>query len=326
MTTRADCQPRTAARFKAAGFGLNSFQRAKPRRHRYIGSCGDDAESSRKPQLLPGRAPNSPPLLDMKVQQGCNSANMGIPVTTEEELRRNTVITPEDVLGLQKITKRIEELHILIPPERQSYEIQQKESIGGGLRTQPKGSFLSFPDYLCSPEENVHMIDFTRFKIRDMETGTVLFEITKPPTPAGGKKHCDPNAGRFVRYQFTPAFLQLRQEGRRHVSNVNNIVIILMTNKEVEFTVGDTPINNFRMIERHYFRDQLLKSFDFEFGFCMPSSKNTCEHIYEFPALSEEIMREMILHPYETQSDSFYFVDNKLVMHNKADYSYSGGP
>lgn len=39
------------------------------------------------------------------------------------------------------------------------------------------------PDYLCSPEENVHMIDFTRFKIRDMETGTVLFEITKPPTP-----------------------------------------------------------------------------------------------------------------------------------------------
>lgn len=42
---------------------------------------------------------------------------------------------------------------------------------------------LFFIDYLCSPEENVHMIDFTRFKIRDMETGTVLFEITKPPTP-----------------------------------------------------------------------------------------------------------------------------------------------
>ena len=38
-------------------------------------------------------------------------------------------------------------------------------------------------DYLCSPEQNVHMIDFTRFKIRDMETGTVLFEITKPPMP-----------------------------------------------------------------------------------------------------------------------------------------------
>lgn len=37
-------------------------------------------------------------------------------------------------------------------------------------------------DYLCGPEQNIHKIDFTRFKIRDMETGTVLFEITKPPT------------------------------------------------------------------------------------------------------------------------------------------------
>ncbi|XP_009979040.1 PREDICTED: protein unc-119 homolog A, partial [Tauraco erythrolophus] len=173
-------------------------------------------------------------------------------------------------------------------------------------------NLLLSADYLCTPEENVYKIDFTRFKIRDMESGTVLFEITKPAASErehNDKKDIDPNAGRFVRYQFTPAFLRLRQVGAT-----------------VEFTVGDKPINNFRMIERHYFRDQLLKSFDFEFGFCIPSSKNTCEHIYEFPQLSEDLIREMILHPYETQSDSFYFVDNKLVMHNKADYSYSGGP
>lgn len=177
--------------------------------------------------------------------------------------------------------------------------------------------------------------------------------------------------------------------------------------------MGDKPVNNFRMIERHYFRNQLLKSFDFHFGFCIPSSKNTCEHIYDFPPLSEELsewagpcgqgasertswgecgsdlssypgslvsghyshvtnretqaqrgwgnslrlfglspsrsyegpavawlqlltfappgwaslaVNEMIRHPYETQSDSFYFVDDQLVMHNKADYSYSGAP
>ncbi|KAI1894029.1 hypothetical protein AGOR_G00129780 [Albula goreensis] len=206
----------------------------------------------------------------MKVKTECSSADVGVPVTTEDELLRNPIITPEDVLGLQKITE----------------------------------------NYLCTPEENIHNIDFTRFRIRDMETGTILFEITKPPGSGrvGEKRDFDPNAGRFVRYQFTPAFLQLRQVGAT-----------------VEFTVGDLPINNFRMIERHYFREKLLKSFDFEFGFCIPSSKNTCEHIYEFPPLSEETMREMILHPYETQSDSFYFVDNKLVMHNKADYSYSGG-
>ncbi|KAB5550516.1 hypothetical protein PHYPO_G00054610 [Pangasianodon hypophthalmus] len=205
----------------------------------------------------------------MRVKQG---AEGGLPCTTEEELLKKPVITPEDVLGLQRITV----------------------------------------NYLCSPEDNVHKIEFTRFKIRDMETGTVLFEITKPPaleSTEDRRKDLDPNAGRFVRYQFTPAFLRLRQVGAT-----------------VEFTVGDIPINNFRMIERHYFRGRLLKSFDFEFGFCIPSSKNTCEHIYEFPPLSEELMNEMIQYPYETQSDSFYFVDNKLVMHNKADYSYSGGP
>ncbi|CAI5794593.1 Protein unc-119 homolog A [Podarcis lilfordi] len=221
----------------------------------------------------------------MKVKKGSGAGGGGAPgagagggaaaaaaACTEEELLRKAAISPEDVLGLPKITS----------------------------------------DYLCTPEENVYKIDFTRFKIRDMESGTVLFEITKPPASErehSDKKDVDPNAGRFVRYQFTPAFLRLRQVGAT-----------------VEFTVGDKPINNFRMIERHYFRDQLLKSFDFEFGFCIPSSKNTCEHIYEFPQLSEDLIQEMILHPYETQSDSFYFVDSKLVMHNKADYSYSGGP
>lgn len=38
-----------------------------------------------------------------------------------------------------------------------------------------------FSEYLCSPEANIYDIDFTRFQIRDLETGAVLFEITKPP-------------------------------------------------------------------------------------------------------------------------------------------------
>ncbi|XP_069789062.1 protein unc-119 homolog B isoform X1 [Narcine bancroftii] len=166
--------------------------------------------------------------------------------------------------------------------------------------------------YLCKPEDNIYNIDFTRFKIRDMETGTVLFEIAKPPSSEledddenGGM---DSSSGRFVRYQFTPAFLRLRTVGAT-----------------VEFTVGDKPVNSFRMIERHYFRERLLKSFDFDFGFCIPNSRNTCEHIYEFPQLSEEIIKEMVDNPYDTRSDSFYFVDSKLIMHNKADYAYNGG-
>merc|ERR1712136_127730 len=176
----------------------------------------------------------------------------------EEKILAKGYITPEDVLQLKRITS----------------------------------------GYLCSPDANVYDIDFTRFCIRDLESGTVLFEI----------ENIDPNAGRFVRYQFTPQFLKLKTVGAT-----------------VEFVVGEKPVNKFRMIERHFFRDRVLKTFDFEFGFCIPNSKNTCEHIYDFPSLSAESMEEMIKHPFETRSDSFYFVDDRLIMHNKADYAYNGG-
>ena len=35
-------------------------------------------------------------------------------------------------------------------------------------------------------------------------------------------------------------------------------------------------------------------------------------------------VEEIIACPYETRSDSFYFVEDKLIMHNKADYAYDG--
>lgn len=36
-------------------------------------------------------------------------------------------------------------------------------------------------------------------------------------------------------------------------------------------------------------------------------------------------VKDMIESPFETRSDSFYFVDDQLIMHNKADYAYNGG-
>ena len=37
-------------------------------------------------------------------------------------------------------------------------------------------------------------------------------------------------------------------------------------------------------------------------------------------------VKDIIAHPYETRSDSFYFVEGTLVMHNKADYAYDADP
>lgn len=36
-------------------------------------------------------------------------------------------------------------------------------------------------------------------------------------------------------------------------------------------------------------------------------------------------VKEMIQNPFETKSDSFYFVEDRLIMHNKAEYAYNGG-
>lgn len=75
-------------------------------------------------------------------------------------------------------------------------------------------------------------------------------------------------------------------------------------------------------MRRHYFRDRLVRSYDFDFGFCIPNSTNTWEAIYDVPALEPSMREDMLRCPYETTSDSFYFVNDELVMHNKASYSY----
>ncbi len=92
------------------------------------------------------------------------------------------------------------------------------------------------------------------------------------------------------------------------------------------FKVGSEPLSNFRMIERHYYKENLVKSFDFTFGFCIPGSTNTWEAVYDVPTLDKDLIDEMVCNPFETRSDSFYFVGNELVMHNKASYCYISGP
>lgn len=72
--------------------------------------------------------------------------------------------------------------------------------------------------FLCS-NSNEYQIEFTRFKIRDLETDTVLFDISKDPNlpePTEGsdeKQESDADSGRFVRYLFSPSFLKLKHIG-----------------------------------------------------------------------------------------------------------------
>ncbi|CAL8271903.1 unnamed protein product [Lota lota] len=160
-------------------------------------------------------------------------------------------------------------------------------------------------EYLCSPADNIYNINFSRFKIRELQSGAVILDIKKHcPTEIKDVLEVDP--GRFIQYHFSPAFLDLKEIGAT-----------------LEFTVGGRAVNRFRLIERHFFRDLLLKTFDFEIGYCIPFSRNTCEHIYSLPDLDPSTIEEMVASPFETRSDSFYFANNQLIMHHKAEYSFN---
>ena len=166
------------------------------------------------------------------------------------------------------------------------------------------------PGFLCSLAANTYGIEFLKFTIRDMETNATVFSVERERDDRPPIRNMTPEqeiACRSIRYHFTPDFLRYKTVGAKLV-----------------FCVGPQPVPNFRMIERHYFRDRLVKSFDFSFGFCIPNSTNSWEAIYDMPKLTPEMEAEIINAPFETRSDSFYFVNNVLVMHNKADYSYCG--
>jgi len=165
--------------------------------------------------------------------------------------------------------------------------------------------------FLVPLSANAFKIDFLAFKIRAVQDGheTCLFEISKDPDDGPELDDTIGDDARMIKYHFGPRFLDFPTIG---------------TN--LEFTIGEIPLHNFRMIERHYFGDQLIKCYDFTLPFVIPNTRNTWEVIYTMPEMDPALKQAIIENPYATCSDSFYFVEDRLVMHNKAWYDYSEGP
>ncbi|MDR3549122.1 MAG: PDE6D/unc-119 family protein [Candidatus Pacebacteria bacterium] len=158
--------------------------------------------------------------------------------------------------------------------------------------------------FLCPISANVYGISFGKFVIRNVVTNETLLNIE--PEEGVVPEPIESDDMRTIRYAFSREFLKLEKVGTA-----------------VEFKVGEEEVKNFRMIERHYYGGKLLRSYDFTFGFCIPHSKNSWEVIYSLPQLKDSEINEMVKHPFETKSDSFYFVGNTLIMHHKAEYEYT---
>jgi hypothetical protein len=175
--------------------------------------------------------------------------------------------------------------------------------------------YKGFTDkFLCPRSANIYNVRFRKFRVRDLESGFTLFEVADDSPEQEGEQMQEikedenetiENSMRTIRYHLGPDFLDLKDLG-----------------SSLTFSVGSKPVKDLLMIERHYFRDLLIKSFEFKFDFCIPNSTNTWEYIYTVPDMDPKVKEEVIAHPWETRSDSFYFVEGKLIMHNKALYNY----
>jgi len=122
--------------------------------------------------------------------------------------------------------------------------------------------------FLCALKDNTFDIKFGAFRIRDMISGYTLIDVREGDLDTAITEEMDPST-RLLKYHFGPQFLNLTTIGL-----------------QVEFKIGDLPVPNLMMIERHYFRGKCIKSYEFKFGFCMPNTTNTLEMIYDLPELS----------------------------------------
>jgi len=166
--------------------------------------------------------------------------------------------------------------------------------------------------FLCSLKAVANSgIQFTDIKIRDMSPGQdepkVYVEARAGKLLAGEvRKDPDCPEERIMMYRL------------ENVLDAEKIsVCITFANN------GEKPVENFRMIEKYYFRNKLIKEYDFTFGFVIPQSSNTHEVIYDPPQVSDEEKDEILKNPYEVYCDSFYFGGGKLILHNKARYDYA---
>jgi len=116
----------------------------------------------------------------------------------EEELLLKPFVTPDDIMRLPRITQSKTSFDYIFT-----------------LNHLLQSICMFIKDYMCEPDANVYSIEFTRFKIRDYDTGNVLFEISKPTV--GEFDSADDleasKKNRFVRYQFSAQFLKLKTVG-----------------------------------------------------------------------------------------------------------------
>jgi hypothetical protein len=109
--------------------------------------------------------------------------------------------------------------------------------------------------FLCPLSANSYGIEFISFRLTDNVTKRVFFAVgdgAPPPPPQIDfdlSSMLDENTYRKVKYEFSQDFFAARSIAAH-----------------CTFSCGDREIQDLRLIEKHYFRNQLIRSYDFIYG------------------------------------------------------------
>lgn len=157
--------------------------------------------------------------------------------------------------------------------------------------------------FLVSLSDNTYGVRFIGFKIRDYDTGDVFHEFR-----SNNVYELDYFADHLLEYIFPMKILKAKTIGTY-----------------LTFVVGgEKPVKNLDFVEKHYINGELMKSYEFNFPLFMPKSENNIEFIYPVPPLKDDLKTKVTKgENIDAFSDTFIFVEGKLIIHRRAEYMYS---
>ena len=95
--------------------------------------------------------------------------------------------------------------------------------------------------FYCKLSDNIYNIKFVNFRVRDLDSDFILFEIKDESSEETIIPDDIDDNLRIIRYHLGPDFLDLKNIGTR-----------------LKFSVGNKPVKDFVLIERHYFKNQQI--------------------------------------------------------------------
>ena len=157
--------------------------------------------------------------------------------------------------------------------------------------------------FLVKLEDNTFGVKFNGFRLRDMEKEDKIYHEYYPKD----EYELDYFADHMLNYPFPNDILK----GQKHLGSTLKLV------------VGDKLVKNLVLLERHYIGGKLAANFRFSFPIFIPKSENKVEFIYEIPKLSPEVEEKLEKgEDVHAESDTFVFVEGKLIIHRRAKYTY----